>query len=87
MHADFTWEEWVFLDPSQRVFTMMLLQGPFAIDYSLEDYNIGEHCQNSRRHVRHERSHTAEKPSEYIQCVKPFACYNHLHRYERIHIG
>ncbi|EDL84498.1 rCG57256, partial [Rattus norvegicus] len=56
-----------------------------AIGYDWEHHTIEEHCQSSRRHTRHERSLTGEKPSGHIQCGKAFAYHGCPQRHERIH--
>ncbi|KAK7795892.1 hypothetical protein U0070_009507, partial [Myodes glareolus] len=56
-----------------------------SIRYSWEDHNIEEDFQSSRRHERHETSHTREKTSAYTQCVKAFARDSHLQGHEKTH--
>ncbi|XP_028632200.1 zinc finger protein 120-like [Grammomys surdaster] len=64
-----------------------------AIGYVWEDHNIEEHFQSSGRHGRHQRSHTEEQPSQFIQCGKAsqcgkaFAKNSHLLRHKRVHTG
>ncbi|XP_028719279.2 zinc finger protein 431-like [Peromyscus leucopus] len=56
VHIDFTWEEWILLDPSQKnLYKNVMLEtyrNLTAIGYSWEDYNIEEHCQSSGGHAR-----------------------------------
>ncbi|ERE87998.1 ceruloplasmin [Cricetulus griseus] len=91
VHVDFTLEEWALLHPSQKnLYKDVMLEtytNLAAIGYKWEDHKIEEHCQSSRRHERHERSHTGEKPSEYTQCVKAFPCHSHLQWHKIIHTG
>ncbi|KAK7796507.1 hypothetical protein U0070_010783 [Myodes glareolus] len=53
-----------------------------TIGYHLEGHNIEEHCQNSRRHERHEKSQI-ERKSAYTQCVKTFARDSQIHSHEK----
>ncbi|XP_059109128.1 zinc finger protein 431-like [Peromyscus eremicus] len=56
--------------------------------YSWENHNIEEHFQNSRRHVRHERSQTGEKkPFIYTECGKTVGYESHLQRHESAPMG
>ncbi|XP_029387895.1 zinc finger protein 431-like [Mus pahari] len=56
VHINFTQEEWVLLDLSQkRLYKDVILEtyrNLAAIGYKWEEYNIEEHCQNSRIHGR-----------------------------------
>nr|XP_015846603.2 zinc finger protein 120-like [Peromyscus maniculatus bairdii] len=56
VHIDFTWEEWILLDPSQKnLYKNVMLEtyrNLTAIGYSWEDYNIEEHYQSSEGHAR-----------------------------------
>ncbi|NP_722475.1 uncharacterized protein LOC72139 [Mus musculus] len=72
VHMNFTEEEWDLLDSSQkRLYEEVMLetyQNLTDIGYNWQDHHIEEHCQSSRRHERHERSHIGEKPYERNQC-------------------
>lgn len=91
VHINFTQEEWVLLDLSQkRLYKDVILEtyrNLTAIGYKWEEYNIEEYCQNSRIHGRQERSHPEDKLYEYRQCGKVFACHSHLQSHERIRAG
>ncbi|XP_029390509.1 zinc finger protein 431-like [Mus pahari] len=59
-----------------------------AIGYIWEDHTIEEHFQSSRRYERHERCHTEEQPSEFIQRGKKALVFqSHNQRHKRIHTG
>ncbi|XP_036062815.1 zinc finger protein 431-like [Onychomys torridus] len=91
MHVNFTREEWTLLDHSQRnLYKDVMLEtyrNLTIIGYSWEDHNIEEHYQNSRRHMRHERNQTGEKPSVYTECVNVFANESYLQKHESAHPG
>uniref|UniRef100_UPI0020206B34 zinc finger protein 431-like n=1 Tax=Myodes glareolus TaxID=447135 RepID=UPI0020206B34 len=58
-----------------------------TIGYSWEDHNIEEHCQSSRRHERHEKTHTQLKPYEGNECDKVFAHHSNLQMHKRTYTG
>ena len=91
VHMNFTEEEWDLLDSSQkRLYEEVMLetyQNITARGYNWEVHHIEEHCQSSRSHERHERSHIGEKPYERNQCGKAFARYSHLQIHKSTHTG
>ncbi|XP_031222148.1 zinc finger protein 431-like [Mastomys coucha] len=68
VHVNFTAKEWNLLDHSQKsLYKNVMLETYWnltVIGYSWEDHHIEEHCQSSRKHERHVRSHSGEKPYE-----------------------
>nr|XP_015853744.1 zinc finger protein 431-like [Peromyscus maniculatus bairdii] len=56
VHANFTWEEWTLLNPSQKNLHKDVMLETYrnltTIGYNWEDYDTEEHCQSSRRHER-----------------------------------
>ncbi|XP_060232541.1 zinc finger protein 431-like, partial [Meriones unguiculatus] len=72
VHVNFTREEWELLDSSQKnLYKDVMLEiyrNLTAIGYSWEDHNTEQHCQSSKNHGRHKRTHDGEKPYECNQC-------------------
>ncbi|XP_057621315.1 zinc finger protein 431-like isoform X2 [Chionomys nivalis] len=56
VHIDFTEDEWVLLNPSQKSLYKDVMQETYrnltAIGYSWEDHNFEEHSQSARKHGR-----------------------------------
>ncbi|XP_059108247.1 zinc finger protein 431-like [Peromyscus eremicus] len=84
LHVDFTWEEWTLVNPSQKnLYKDVMLEtyrNITTIGYSWEDHNNEEHCQSSRRHERHKRTHPGEKPYECNQCEEDVVADNDVHK-------